>query len=567
MPRRLGNYELLKKIGTGGMAEVWMGRRAGADGLSKAVAVKLLTGGAADDPSVHRMFTREARVSMLLSHSNIAQVFDVGTQDGRDYLVMEWVDGLNLAQLGEALRGGGLHLPVHVAAYVVGEVAQALAYAHTVTHEGATLGIVHRDVSPQNVLVSVSGEVKLADFGIAKLAHVDTTGTGRHAKGKLRYMSPEQLQGRARAPTVDLYALGAVLHELLSGEKFRDGSEPEALYGEILGGTIPALDVAGVPAELERLRVALLQPDAADRPQTAAAVLEALEAWPGYRTAAAELGKTCKMLLGVDAPRSGLYAQARNETPASSPAEPDTAGATATAPTRTWVDSGVHVPSSEVDPVRPAVVEPGTRRARSAVGLVAVGALVGVVGLAALYGLREREPAEPIATPDPAAAAKRSSDPGHADAPVQVGAPAAPGSPSPARAASAGDTTSSVSAKGAPTAPVESPSRADAADPAAGTPGPAEEPVAKPVKKRRRPKVPVNFLLDGPRTAYVRIDGRRTLTLQPRVDTELTVGRHRLSWRTAAHDPWKPGGTITLEPGHDYIVDITDSGPRLSVSK
>ena len=182
-------------------------------GASKAVAVKLPTGQVADDPDLRHLFLKEAELSMLLSHSTVVQVFDAGEHEGRPYLVMEWVDGMNLAQLQKNLGAAGRRLPLPVGAFVIGEVLRALAYAHTVTHDGAPLGVVHRDVSPQNVLVSVSGEVKLTDFGVARVAREDTS--GMHVKGKLRYMAPEQLSGQSRAPTVDLYAVGAMLHEIL----------------------------------------------------------------------------------------------------------------------------------------------------------------------------------------------------------------------------------------------------------------------------------------------------------------------------------------------------------------
>lgn len=280
-----------------------MGRRAAMAGASKAVAIKLLARDVLDDPTYRTMFLEEARLSMLLTNSNVVQVFDVGEIDGECFMVMEWVDGLNLAELTQKLVRDGDRLSVVVAAHVIGEVLRALAYAHGLHHDGVQATIVHRDVSPHNVLVSISGEVKLADFGVARLAREETSGL--HVKGKLRYMAPEQLRGRSREPTVDLYAVGAVLHEMLEGQRFRSTRDEGDLYALVLSGEYPPL-TASVPAEVEHLRARLLEPDPKRRIQTADEALELLCAWPGYRNSSTELGKLTRRWVGVGAPRSGI---------------------------------------------------------------------------------------------------------------------------------------------------------------------------------------------------------------------------------------------------------------------
>jgi len=301
--KRLGEYELLRKIGAGGMAEVWMGRRAALAGASKAVAIKLLARDVLDDPAYRQMFIEEARLSMLLTNSNVVQVFDVGEIDGECFMVMEWVDGLNLSELARKMQGQAEKLSTVVAAHVVGEVLRGLAYAHGLHHDGSKATIVHRDVSPQNVLVSVSGEVKLADFGVARLAREETSGL--HVKGKLRYMAPEQLRGRSREPTVDLYAVGAILHELLEGQRFRVSRDEGDLYAMVLSGEYPPLS-SDVPPALVRLHAGLLEPDPARRIQTADEALELLYSWPGYRNSSVELGRLVRRWIGVAAPRSGI---------------------------------------------------------------------------------------------------------------------------------------------------------------------------------------------------------------------------------------------------------------------
>jgi len=301
--RRLGEYELLRKIGSGGMAEVWMGRRAAMAGASKVVAIKLLARNVLDDPAYRQMFLEEARLSMLLTNSNVVQVFDVGESGDECYMVMEWVDGLNLSELRRKMSHGGEQMSTVAATHVIGEILRALAYAHGLHHDGSKATIVHRDVSPQNVLVSVSGEVKLADFGVARLAHEETSGL--HVKGKLRYMAPEQLRGRSRAPTVDLYAVGAILHELLSGERFRSTRDEADLYSMVLSGEYDQLP-SDLPDTLVQLTYGLLEPDPGKRIPSADLALELLHSWPGYRNSSLELSRVVQRWLGVSGPRSGF---------------------------------------------------------------------------------------------------------------------------------------------------------------------------------------------------------------------------------------------------------------------
>lgn len=324
--RVIGGYRLIRRLGRGGMAEVWVAERAGAS-AGKTVAVKFILDHHRGNPAFTRMFTAEAELSSRLTHSNIVQVFEAGEDDGIAYLVMEWVDGTSLNNLEPLIEHVRLQtsydrwLALNV--YIVGQLLYALSYAHRITDpEGGALGIVHRDVSPHNLLISNSGDVKLADFGVAHSVLDETTGSD--IKGKLRYMPMEQVAGKSRypnhfrAPTVDLFAAGAIFHELVDGKKFRAGIESQAeMYGAALSGTIPPLS-RDLPPELEAFRVGLLEPNPEKRIQTADDALMALKRWSGYSDMRLELGQLCGGLTGIARPRAGLGSSSKNhgETPA-----------------------------------------------------------------------------------------------------------------------------------------------------------------------------------------------------------------------------------------------------------
>ncbi|MFV8751446.1 protein kinase domain-containing protein [Nannocystaceae bacterium ST9] len=294
----LGPYVLIHRLGAGGMGEVWTARRSALGGAAKLMAIKTLLPDRASDPGARRMFLEEARLSMLLTNSNIVQVFDVGeTNDGICYMAMELVDGIDLAQLTQHLRAQGAVLSPSAIAYVIGEILRALDYAHEFNHEGTRRTIVHRDISPHNVMLSVAGEVKLMDFGIARLASEETSGL--FIKGKIRYMPPEQFHGESREPRVDLFAVGAILHELLDGNKFRGEALDEArLLGMCARGEVPRLSRGPIPDELDRLRRALLEPRPEDRISSARAALRLLNKWPGDPDARFEVEEAVRRITG-----------------------------------------------------------------------------------------------------------------------------------------------------------------------------------------------------------------------------------------------------------------------------
>lgn len=193
---RLEGYDFHRPLGAGGMGQVWLGSKKPVDGIRKHVAIKLVPSVAASGRARKR-FLDEARVSALLRHSNIVQVLDVGVEGDVGFIVMEWIDGVDLNQ---AMTQGPW--PPHVIGFVIGELLQALDHAQNLQHERRPLELIHRDISPHNVLVSRHGEVKLADFGIARSRVAKATDMG--IGGKWRYMAPEQLRGdpsrRPRGP-------------------------------------------------------------------------------------------------------------------------------------------------------------------------------------------------------------------------------------------------------------------------------------------------------------------------------------------------------------------------------
>ncbi|MGA7744419.1 MAG: serine/threonine-protein kinase [Polyangia bacterium] len=225
-----GRYHISRKIADGGMAEIFLGRQRGVEGFERPVVLKRILASLLADPQFRNQMIDEAHVAMSLNHSNIVQVLDLGHARGRYFLVLELVDGWDLNQIFNRARAASFPLPPELSLYVAGEVCRALGYAHAKTRDGQPLGIVHRDVSPHNVLVSEQGEVKLTDFGIAK-----ATGRREHTghgviKGKLAFMSPEQASGSAVDARSDIFSLGTVLYLLGTGRRpFEAPTDLEAI--------------------------------------------------------------------------------------------------------------------------------------------------------------------------------------------------------------------------------------------------------------------------------------------------------------------------------------------------
>jgi serine/threonine-protein kinase len=235
----IGPYSLVRRLGRGGMAEVHLAIAHGASGFARPVAIKTLVPELWGTPELERALIHEARLAGRLSHRNLVAVLGLGIDDGVYYVVMEYVDGGDLATL---TRAGPL--PEALGLLVAEEIALGLDHVHRAADDrGLPLGLVHRDVSPSNILVSRAGEPKLGDFGIAKAtALADLTGGTR--KGKYAYMSPEQLAGEPLSPATDQWSLGVTLLELVTGRRPFDADTPLATMDAIRAGAAAAIVVA-----------------------------------------------------------------------------------------------------------------------------------------------------------------------------------------------------------------------------------------------------------------------------------------------------------------------------------
>ncbi|RKG73710.1 serine/threonine protein kinase [Corallococcus terminator] len=275
-----GRYELVSWLGRGGMAETWRAQLVGDAGVTKPVLIKKVLPEFANDEAFISMFISEARISATLSHGNVAQVFDFGRVDGEYFLAMEFVDGQPLHRiLKRAMKSGLAALPVPVAVFIAMEMCRGLHYAHTRTNgSGKPLGIVHRDISPDNVLVGYEGQVKIVDFGIAKaqLQRGFKTAPGV-VKGKYLFFSPEQARGEDVDARTDVWATGVVLYELLCGKMPAEGP-PHVVMTKVGRGDIPAPNVhrPGLPRELNDIVMKALTPDRNQRFESSHAFGDAL---------------------------------------------------------------------------------------------------------------------------------------------------------------------------------------------------------------------------------------------------------------------------------------------------
>lgn len=275
---RLASFDLIRKIAAGGMAEIFLARQWGAGGFFRDVVIKRLFPHLAEHERQLRMFLDEARLLSQLAHPNIPQVFDVGFADGYWYIAMEYVQGSTVADLWRQGAKAGLLMPVNVALGIIVQVCEALHHAHErKDRAGSALRIVHRDVTPQNIMLTRDGVAKLMDFGVAQTSARKDTDAGV-VRGTFSYMAPEQIRGRPLDKRADVFALGVVLYELTTGARLFRGSDVEIMTTVVEKDVAPPSTlVRGYQPELERIVMGALSRDRARRLPSAAHVAAYIE--------------------------------------------------------------------------------------------------------------------------------------------------------------------------------------------------------------------------------------------------------------------------------------------------
>jgi serine/threonine-protein kinase len=265
-------YRVIERLAAGGMAEVFIAESAGIEGFKKQVAIKRVLPALSEKKRFIAMFLDEARLSAHLTHSCVAQVFDIGVGDNAYFIVMEYVDGADLKAVIEYMRKSGRAFPAEHAAYIAEKLCEGLAYAHELCGpDGKPLEIIHRDMSPPNVLITKHGEVKIVDFGLAKATSQLEKSEAGIIKGKFGYLSPEAAQGLAIDARTDIFAVGIILWEMLAGERLFLGETDFGTVKMVQEAKIPSLRAKNpnVPAELEKIILKSLARDPNDRYATA----------------------------------------------------------------------------------------------------------------------------------------------------------------------------------------------------------------------------------------------------------------------------------------------------------
>lgn len=275
-----GRYELLRRIGAGGMGEIWLARLPGLSGIAKVCVVKKMLAHLSSDRTFVERFLDEAKVVVHLTHGSIAQVFEMGEADGEYFMAMEYVQGKTLAKVVARLRERGERFPLPLALYVGIRVCDALAYAHREADPaGRPLHVVHRDISPSNILISYDGEVKVIDFGAAQSAIKEVHTAPRVVIGNLAYMSPEQARKKPVDGRADIYSIAVVLWELIAWAPLPSGGNSterwrRAAYPSF---TSPSKSQPDVPAEIDQAIMRALSPDRRDRQQCAEELRDELQ--------------------------------------------------------------------------------------------------------------------------------------------------------------------------------------------------------------------------------------------------------------------------------------------------
>ena len=281
MPQQFGKYVLLRAIAKGGMAEIFKAKTAGAEGFEKELVIKRILPHYSEDESFVKMFIDEATITSKLQHANIVQIFDFDQADKSYYIAMEYVEGVDLKVVVDRARKEGNPLSVAQVAWIIMELCKGLHYAHTREVKGKPLNIVHRDISPHNAMVSFNGEVKLMDFGIAKAAQRSTKTMAGTVKGKVAYMSPEQARGKPLDGRSDLYAVGIMMWEMLTGKRLFLGDSDFETLTNVLKMEAPAPSTINpdVPPKLDLIILKALAKDRDERHENVEVFARDLTRW------------------------------------------------------------------------------------------------------------------------------------------------------------------------------------------------------------------------------------------------------------------------------------------------
>lgn len=301
-PRTVGRYVMYGEIAAGGMATVHFGRLLGAAGFARPIAIKRLHPQFVSDPDFVKMFLDEARLAARIAHPNVVPTLDVVESDGEVFLVMEYVRGVTLSQLTRAAKQAKANIPPIISVGIVSAILQGLHAAHEATNDfGEPLQLVHRDVSPQNVLVGADGVARLLDFGIAKASgRLHTTRQGK-LKGKLSYMAPEQFRNEPISPRTDLYAAAVILWELLTGRRLFHADSEAGTMSMVLNAAVapPSTITSGLPTALDGVVIRGLQHDPARRFANAREMSAELDACLGVPSTV-EIAHWVEQTVGAD---------------------------------------------------------------------------------------------------------------------------------------------------------------------------------------------------------------------------------------------------------------------------
>ncbi|HEX5856215.1 MAG TPA: protein kinase [Thermoanaerobaculia bacterium] len=330
-PGAFGRYQLLEKIGSGGMAEVFKARMSGEQGFEKIVAIKRIVPHMATNAEFVTMFVDEAKLAAQLNHNNITHIYDLGKVDAWHYIAMEYVEGKDLRTLLRLGKERGFPLPAELALFMTAKIANALDYAHRrPAPDGSELNLVHRDVSPQNILISDEGDIKLCDFGIAKAASKVSTTMSGALKGKLQYMSPEQAWGKRLDRRSDIFSLGSVLFEMLTGAPPFEGDTEMSILESVRAGDVvsPTSRGAEVPKRVDQIVLKALAKNPQERYQNASefekdlhAVLYTYQPSPGPADLAIYMHRLLETPQATDAEIDAAFDAARDlARPATPPA-------------------------------------------------------------------------------------------------------------------------------------------------------------------------------------------------------------------------------------------------------